>query len=225
MNSKPMTHGMLLVGFLGFMISILLTDQVRADTYHQYKACLRNCINTTNPWTWARAKCGADCTAAWADQKISININISIASTGYNVRRDIPNLLVEAGSLVTVDFDIETLDPLNSIELILVDDANNPDDPDFGTIVGTDVDGGDGWSITFDSTPYGNFSGFLLARADFDGHDEEIDGDQAVILIGTSPLEAPGVPTTTQWGLVTLALVLLGTGAMLIARRRAAVTA
>ncbi|MFQ5805572.1 MAG: hypothetical protein ACE5I3_03870 [Phycisphaerae bacterium] len=165
----------------------LLLGPVRAgyaDTYWQYKACLRNCINTTPRWSWARLACGADCTAAWIDQKISINININVASTGYGEIEGHPYLLLDEAAPVTVVFDVSSPDPLESIDLILVNDDNNPDDPDFGVVVGSDSDGGDGWSITFDPAGFGPtpWSGVLVGEAHFTGHDLEIDGDVAVIM-------------------------------------------
>ncbi len=196
--------------------SIFYASHANADTYAQYKACLRNCIATTDPWTVARALCGLDCTAAWADQKISININIGLSSTGFKDKGGVPNLLFSAGDSVTVDFDILSGDTLSSVDLILVDDSNNPPDPSFGVIVGTDSDGMDGWSVTFDSTPFGQFSGFLIAQAHFVGHNEEIDGDQAVILAGTMRI----TPTVSEWGLVVMTLLCMAAGTIMYGRWR-----
>jgi len=213
---------------LSFFIAIgaSLSDAARADSYAELKACLRNCIDTTEPLTKARFLCVLDCYAAYADQKVSLNISIASSSTGY-LPMDLPEcpgpqIQVNLGAMVTVNFDISSGDNLESIDLILVDDDNNPADPAFGTLVGTDSNGGDGWSITFDSTPFGDFSGVLVAEAHFTGHNEEVDGDQAVIRAGTLSL---CIPTVSEWGLAVLTLALLCAGTIVLGFRRQAVLA
>ncbi|MEK6700778.1 MAG: hypothetical protein AABZ53_00815, partial [Planctomycetota bacterium] len=53
--------------------------------YQSLKACLANCIATTNPWTWARAACGADCVADYADSKFSLAAGIDPGSSGWEI--------------------------------------------------------------------------------------------------------------------------------------------
>lgn len=196
----------------------LFSLSAQADTYHQLKACLRNCIDTTDAWTIERAICVADCYAAWADQKLSLNIDIGGNSTGFDGECSPRRMLIAAGSNVTVHVTVDSLDTLTSIDFILVDDAHNPADPSFGTLLGTDNNGGDGWSLTFNSAPYGNFSGVLVAQAHFTGHNEEIDGDQAVIMIGTQP--HPCIPTVSEWGMVILLLTMLIAGTIIFGFRK-----
>ena len=87
----------------------------QADTYHQLKECLRHDINMTNRLTWARFVSVADCYAAWGDQKLSINIKIGSASSGYNTRFALaPYLMVDGLSSVTVDVDVLSGDPLQN---------------------------------------------------------------------------------------------------------------
>ena len=132
-----------------------LAQTARADTYAQLKACLRNCINTTEAGSWARLTCVLDCYAAWADQKVSINVEINPGSTGFGETEGHPYLLINEANLATVVFDVLSGDPLERIDLILVSDQHNPDDPDFGVLLGSDNDGGDGWSVTFDPAAMG----------------------------------------------------------------------
>jgi hypothetical protein len=171
----------MLPAIAGMVLGLAQTAQ--ADTYHQLKACLRNCINTTEAGSWARLVCVLDCYAAWADQKISINVDISPGSTGYGDLEGHRYLLIDEGNLATVVFDVLSGDPLERIDLILVSDEHNPGDPGFGILVGSDNDGGDGWSVTFDPATMGAspWSGVLVGEAHFTGHDLEIDGDVAVI--------------------------------------------
>ncbi|MBU0617393.1 MAG: hypothetical protein KKI02_06735 [Planctomycetes bacterium] len=164
-----------------------LAQAAQADTYQQLKACLRNCINTTEAGSWARLVCVLDCYAAWADQKVSINVDINPGSTGFGELEGHTYLLVDQAALATVVFDVLSGDPLERIDLILVNDEHNPDDPDFGILLGSDNDGGDGWSVTFDPAAVGftPWSGVLVGEAHFTGHDLEIDGDVALVTART----------------------------------------
>jgi hypothetical protein len=63
-----MTPAVVLLSVLS--LGLQTTDSFAGPAYQAYKACLRNCIATTAPWTWARAVCGADCTADYVDTKL-----------------------------------------------------------------------------------------------------------------------------------------------------------
>ena len=204
---------------LTLLIAVALCVTVQSaytDTYEELKACLRGCINNHPAWSKARFNCVLDCYAKYADQKVSLNVAIGDSSTGY---KDDPYLLLEEGSLVTVDIDILNGGSPDSVRLIVLEDDNNPSAPDFGVHVGTDDNGGDGWFITFDPGDYGltGWSGAVVAEAYFPGHDLETDGDVALINATTSDF----VPALTDWGTPATVLLVLLAGALLIWRRRA----
>ena len=71
------------------------------------------------------------------------------------------------------------------IDLFAVNDTYNPPEPGFGLLVGTDSNGGDGWSVTFNPDARGadKWVGYLVAEAHFAGHDPEAAGDAAAIYI------------------------------------------
>jgi MYXO-CTERM domain-containing protein len=192
---------------LGAAVSLgavaMITSPASADTYRQLKQNLRDNINAHASWTWARFLCVADCYAAWADQKASINVNIGGTSTGYDTRYAYADyLMVEAEPTVTVDLEILTTDTLDSVDLILLNDLYNPPDPGFGLHLGSDTDGSDGWSVTFDPDVGGTdpWVGFLVVEANFADHPIDPDdpgghGDIAAIYITRdegSPLPSPG---------------------------------
>jgi hypothetical protein len=157
--------------------------EAQADTYQELKACLRSAIDTTQPGSWARFVAVLDCYAAWGDQKLSLNLEVDPASTGYDTFAERPRLLIAGEAAVTVDLDILSGDNLEDVDLYLVNDANNPADPNFGVLVGSDASSAGGWSITFDPDDGGvdDWDGVLVAEAHFTGHDLEEDGDMAVI--------------------------------------------
>jgi hypothetical protein len=191
---------------LASMLALLLVlfaplRQAHADTYHQLKACLRHDIDTTSWGSWARFVSVLDCYAAWGDQKISINISIGVGSSGYDTRfTEGAYVMVEGLSSVTVDLDISSGDPLERIDLFLLNDTYNAAEPDFGLLVGSDTDGSDGWSVTFDPNLGGTdlWVGYVVAEAHFAGHDLENDGDVAAIYTTRNadyPLPPPGGTT------------------------------
>ncbi|MEW6584529.1 MAG: LPXTG cell wall anchor domain-containing protein [Nitrospirota bacterium] len=210
--------------FLMICVSLIFCAHVKeshADTYHQLKQCLKNCIDTTPALSWDRFVCVADCYAAWADQKISININIGATSSGYGVSHTHPirpYLMIYGLSSVKVDFNVLSSDPLQRIDLYLVNDTYNPPDPNFGLLVGSDTNGADGWSITFDPDLGGTdlWVGNLVAEAHFTGHDLETDGDIASIYITRNPHT---VGYNTTW-LVIAAIFLMLAGGYLVFRRK-----
>ena len=203
-------------------ISIVITlviglQKSHADTYRELKECLRHDINTTKPCTWERLKSVLDCYAAWGDQKLAINIGIAPTSSGYSTItntllniKDEPYLMVEGLSSINVDLDIFSSDTLTSIDLFLLNDTYNPNDPDLGLLVGNDTDGTDGWSVTFNPDLGGSdpWVGYLVAQANFVGHDIEKDGDVAAIYItrdATCPVPEPDIVILFGIGLISLA--------------------
>jgi hypothetical protein len=125
-------------------------------------------------------------------------------------------LRLQEGALITVDVGILGGGDPDSVRLILLEDAHNPPGG-FGAIIGTDSDGGDGWSITFDPGDFGltDWGGVLVAEAYFPGHDLETDGDVALINAATSM----ATPAMSGRGMVTVAVLILATAALLVLRR------
>lgn len=135
----------------------------------QYAWCVFNC---SNPLT--RRACIAACKKRYNAQSHWIKLfSISATSSGYGELYGSPYIAVLPGEAITVDLDVDNPDVLSSISFYLfrygVDPVPPapPTPPEMGTLVGVDDDPSDGWSIMFDSTPFGVYSGVLIALPSF----------------------------------------------------------
>jgi len=166
-----------------------------ADTYDEYKACVDDCVSRYDALSWGRCWCVAACVARYVAQKPTINLEVDAGSTGYGEIAGVAYVQLDEGAPATVVFNVLSPDPLDRIDLILVNDYNNPPLPDFGVLVGSDSDGSDGWSITFDPAAFGPtpWSGVLVGEGHFPGHDLQIDGDVASINALTCAWGGPSV--------------------------------
>lgn len=174
------------------LFTVSATRPLCADTLDELHACLQDRLATHDVLTWAFDLGVLRCLEDWEAQKGDVNITIDPGSPGYRTLRGVPMLLIEPGTPATAVFAVHASDPPTGIDLHLLTADGLPPPPGFGEVVGSDTDPDDGWSITFDTDALGDFRGVLLARAHFPGHDEQIDGDQAVIVIGTSlPQDVP----------------------------------
>ncbi len=176
--------------------------------YQALKACLQNCINTTPRWSVARALCGADCLADYADSKISLSTNIDPSSSGYFAFGGVPTLDWTAGGLVSVVMNVIQTPlqaPIDRIDFRLFNEEFNTNTP-FGQFL-TSANG-DGQSAgqfvgTFDSTPFKAMDGWVIAEIHYVGAGDEVDDVAGIYMI----------PTPSS-------LALAGLGALAVARRR-----
>ncbi|MBI4604090.1 MAG: hypothetical protein HY721_19205 [Planctomycetes bacterium] len=168
---------------LGIFLLVPLRP-VPALSRWEYIKCYLACYEHGDRWD--RVRCFARCRARrQAELRKRKNVAIRSSSSGYRVTRGIQSLHGPPGSPFTVDIDVFSQDPLERIELYFMDESHVPSPPDLGAPVGVDADGADGWSVTFDSAPFGPFSGVLLAVAFFPGHDPDSEGDEDAILCST----------------------------------------
>ncbi|MCB1182587.1 hypothetical protein KDM41_04070 [bacterium] len=185
---------------------LLFALPAQADTMTEMHDCIQDCLGSYSDLSWDFYLCVRDCLKKWDAQKGDINVAVAPSSSGYGRLLGLPFLRIAAGDMVTVDFDIASADPLLGIDLYLTRGEDLPPSPEFGELLGSDTDPTDGWAVSFDTDGYGEFGGILVARAHFAGHDEEIDGDQAVVFIATA---APaGLPTDPQLDFTATALTL-----------------
>jgi hypothetical protein len=148
---------------------LVQAPETHAINNAQYAWCVFNC---SNPLT--RRACILACKKRYRAQKHWINLfNVSATSSGYGELYGSPYMAVLPGEPITVDLDVDNPDVLSSVSFYLFRYGVDPIPPDpplpsqMGTLVGFDDDPTDGWSITFDSTPFGAFSGVLIAWPSF----------------------------------------------------------
>ena len=178
-------------GSIAVVFVLLCVPTAKAGpAYQALKACLRNCIATTAPWTVARALCGADCLADYADSKIALNagpnLGIAVASTGFSMIQGIPylNLIGDLSATVSVDI-LHGPAPLQ-VDYILVSDLHNPADPAFGMLLGSSNNAGNGFAFAF--APVAD--GYVVAQARYTSSPAE-DIDQATEIYITTQQFVP----------------------------------
>ncbi|HOX27019.1 MAG TPA: FlgD immunoglobulin-like domain containing protein [Candidatus Krumholzibacteria bacterium] len=157
-----------------------------AGALDELHGCVQSCLAAHEEIGWSFYLDVRDCLDSWEAQKGAVNLAFAPSSTGYQHTPGLPNLLVIAGEPVTAVFALQAADKLERVDLYLHRGGAVPSSPQSGELVGFDANPDDGWSITFPTEAYADFRGILVARAHFAGHDEQIDGDQAIIFIETS---------------------------------------
>ncbi len=185
----------------------------------------------------------------------ALSITISSDSTGFVTRGgrygsyDI--IVYHGGNPVTVVVDVHAAHTINFMQLRFIDHGHlgldpicfggsNPEDACpignecldggvcedlIGAEAGTCTDqGGNIWHCVFTPSNYtpGDHAGLLMVMADIVGHAVNTDGDTASVLAGNRPW---GIPTVSEWGLLIMALLVLGAGTVVLMRRRARVAA
>jgi hypothetical protein len=184
-------------------ICIPASARINGPDYQALKACLANCIATTDPWTVARALCGADCVADYVDSKLSIASTNggdgTLDSLAEYVVVDVPR------NFLALDLDTSG-DPIISIDWYLVRPGNTNPAPL-----------GSGFSIGLIPAQFsGDPDGYLVADATRQSGAEAVH----VLYVG-AVAGAPPLPGVSTWLLILLIAGLAISGIWMIARRRA----
>ena len=211
------------IALIAVIASLVCADRAQAGPdYQALKACLRNCIATTPPFTRARLLCVLDCYADYVDSKLSSNSldnKFNPGSTGYVIDgggsdfRD-AYLDLTGAATATVSLDILPGQPTPlQVDYILVSDAFNPPDPVFGTFLGSSTDAGSGFAFSFAPV----LDGIIVAQAHFTTSPTEDIDQAAAIYFTTQPLAVPEPSTLVLAGLGGA----VGFGVARLRRRRA----
>lgn len=195
------------------VVSTLITSAGVAEAgpaYQALKECLINCINTTPRFSLARALCGADCLADYADTKLGSQLafNPNFEGTPGLVSTDTGDCLITDGFVSPIDVLFSMPDApaeIASVSLRLFNDDNVGTVEDFGTLLGTMTPlGGDQFSFSLDPGSLGP-DGWLIAEVSY---------------VGISDIDDVGVLAFKVPTPGSVAVMGLGAGVIAVRRRR-----
>ncbi len=168
--------------------AICLSSVALGQTYNELKMCLQDCINTTPPWTIARALCVADCTLNPPRRP-----GVLSQSSGYTPYGGTNVLDWTAGGMVTVAIsmpDMPGAPVIDRIDFRLYNSTFSTLDP-FGVFLASTPGNGmtsGVFSATFNSDLYKAMDGCVIIEVHNVG--TEVIADSSAIYMIPAPAAA-----------------------------------